>query len=329
MIFAYTPTSHCLARSAPGPADPLPPETVWFDLVDPTRAEDTRVEALLGVEVPTREDMLEIEPSSRLYAENGTLYMTATLIAQADSATPKTTPVTFILAEGRLVTVRYETPRAFSLYETKATKPASGVTTGGSVLLGLLDAVVDRLADVLERLATEIDAVSSGVFEIGTEAASGGRRRSTDFAAALKQIGRHGLLLGKVEESVVSLTRMLVFLSNDVDGLKLGKDDRARLKILVRDIRSISEYATFLENKTTFLLDASLGLVSLQQATIVKIFSVLAVVFMPPTLIASIYGMNFEAMPELKWAHGYPFALGLMVVSVATTFAVFKWKRWL
>jgi magnesium transporter len=327
MLTLYTGHNSCLARHAHAAGhDDLPTDVVWFDLVDPTADEDRRVEALMGVSVPTRDETAEIEMSSRLYAEDGALYMTGVMLCQADSERPRTTTVTFILAGERLATVRYEETRPFALFEARALKAGSGVIDGTDVMLGIVDAVVDRVADVLERVGSEVDQISSQIFtdDIGTR-----RDRGKDYGRVIRMIALQGHTIGKIQESIVSFSRLLGFFGEEGERVGLTLEEKAHIQTLQQDIRSITDYALSLDTKVTFLLDATLGLVGLQQNTIVKIFSVLAVVFMPPTLIASIYGMNFKLMPELEWTLGYPMALGLMLGSVLTTYAVFKWRGWL
>jgi magnesium transporter len=189
----------------------------------------------------------------------------------------------------------------------------------------LLDAVIDRNADILERISAEIDKVSLQIFEpVGTAF-----QRGKTYQGILKTIGRKGDLTSKVRESLVSINRLLLFLANEADGLRWQKEFRAQLKSMQRDVGSLSDHATYLTNKITFLLDAMLGVVSLEQNAIIKLFSVAAVVLMPPTLVASIYGMNFKHMPELEWYFGYPLALGLMLVAAILPYVFFKWKKWL
>jgi magnesium transporter len=145
----------------------------------------------------------------------------------------------------------------------------------------------------------------------------------------LKALGRKGDLTSKVRESQVSVGRLLLFLANEADTMKWPKDIRTQLQSMLRDVGSLSDHATYLTNKITFLLDAMLGVVNIQQNNIIKIFSVAAVVLMPPTLVASIYGMNFRHMPELDWIGGYPFALILMLFAAALPYLYFKWRKWL
>ncbi len=296
---------------------------MWIDLATPAIGEDKTVERLVGIEIPTREEMQEIEVSSRLYVENGARYMTATLMCQSDTVSPRTTPITFILAGHRLVTVRYDEPRPFMIVGHKLGRICPQNVTGEIVLMDLLDAVIDRSADILERVGLEIDQVSHDIFD---PSGAADRRSYTDI---LKTIGSKGDLTSKVRESLVSIGRLVLFLANEADNLKWAKDMRAQLKSMQRDVGSLSDHATYLTNKIQFLLDAMLGMVSLEQNNIIKIFSVAAVVFMPPTLIASIYGMNFRHMPELDWEFGYPIAFVVMVIAAVLPYFFFKWKKWL
>jgi magnesium transporter len=299
---------------------------VWIDLLHPTKEEEDSVEQLIGVGIPTREEMEEIEISSRLYAENGAYVMTATLPAQADGDRPEMLPVTFVLAGTRLVTVRYHEPRAFQTFPLRAEKADMGCTSGETILISLLEAIVDRLADVLERASREVVDISHDIFQSTEKKAS---KRDRDFQEILQRIGSKEDLVSKIQDSLLTLQRLSGFLANVVGKDINGKDVRARVKTLSRDVISLSDHASFQTQKITFLLDATLGMINIQQNAIIKIVSVAAVVFLPPTLVASVYGMNFEIMPELKWFIGYPMALGLMVVSAVLPFWFFRRKGWL
>jgi magnesium transporter len=325
MLSVYIPRGTVLERKIVDEAGPMPEGAVWFDLVTPTMAEDRLLEAALGIAIPTREEMQEIEISSRLYVENGARYMTATLMCQSETATPKTTPVTFILAGHRLVTVRYDEPRPFTLIGSKLARQCAPTVSGESIMMELLDAVIDRAADILERAGADIDKISHDIFE------PEGRRanRSMIYQYIFKRIGRKGDLTSKVRESLVSIGRVVLFLANEADGLKWPKEMRQQLKSMQRDVQSLSDHVSYLGNKVTFLLDAMVGVISVEQNNIIKLFSVAAVVLMPPTLIASIYGMNFKNMPELGWEFGYPMAIILMVIAAILPYWFFKWKRWL
>jgi magnesium transporter len=325
MFSVFVPSETSLKKANIEDPSKLPDSAVWVDLVKPTAAEDRAVEKLAGIAVPTREDMQEIEISSRLYIDRGARYMTATLMCQSDTDTPKTTPVTFILGDHRLVTVRYDEPKPFALVENKLARACSPGITGEMVLMELLDAVIDRCADILERIGADVDQVSHEIFEPESERHGHAKR----YSQILIAIGRKGDLTSKVRESLVSIGRLVAFLSAVIEGVKWTKDMREQLKTMQRDVASLTDHASYLSNKITFVLDAMLGVVNLEQNNIIKLFSVMAVVLMPPTLIASIYGMNFKAMPELEWEHGYTFALIAMVAAAVVPYWLFKWKKWL
>ncbi|MCZ8186670.1 MAG: magnesium transporter CorA family protein [Beijerinckiaceae bacterium] len=305
--------------------DAVPPDAVWIDLIEPTREEDRRVELALGIEIPTREETRNIEPSEVLYVENGVRYMSARILCQSGTESPTLAPISFILKDHTLVTVRYDEPRSFQMFINRMGRPGAGTPSGDHVLIALFETVIDRAAEILRLTGERIDEASSAVFD-----ANATRRADVEtFRATLQTMGMEGTRISKVRESLVSIERMLLFLSANTAGATLPDGLRAEVRTTLRDLQSLEDHATFLSNKIQFLLDAVLGLVSLEQNKIIKIFSVAAVVFLPPTLIASSYGMNFKNMPELEWQFGYPMALGLMVLSAVCTYFFFKIKRWL
>jgi len=300
-------------------------KAVWFDLLTPTREEEALVEQALGIGVPLREEMEEIEISSRLYYEDGAAYMTATLPSLTDTDEPHLAPVTFVLTGEQLVTVRYHEPRAFVTLAARAQRIAMGCNNGETVLTALLEMQVDRLADVLERIGREVAHISKEVFQKRDSRPS----RSSTIQALLEAIGRKGDMTSNIRECLGSLGRMIGFFGQVTLKGKTEKELRVRVRTLSRDCQSITDHAGFLTQKVTFLLDATLGLINIEQNAIIKIFSVVAVVFLPPTLIASIYGMNFQFMPELSWPFGYPLAMLLMVLSAISPFWFFRRRGWL
>ena len=325
MLSVYVPRGTCLKRIPVTSDADVPENAVWFDLVNPTLQEDKIVERQVGIAVPTREEMQEIEVTSRLYVENGARYMTATLMCQSDTDAPKTTPVTFILAGHRLITVRYDEPRPFMIVGHKLARSCPTGVTGEGVLMELLDAVIDRAADLLERIGTEVDQVSHEIFESEESATE----RSKSYRTILKTIGRKGDLTSKVRESLVSIGRLLLYLANEADSMRWAKEPRAQLRGMQRDVQSLSDHAAYLTNKIQFLLDALLGRITLEQNNVIKSFSVAAVVLLPPSLVATVYGMNFKHMPELEWTLGYPMALILILLAAILPYYLFKWKKWL
>ena len=304
-------------------ADPIAAETVWFDLLSPTRQEETALEAHLGLGLPTKDEMQEIEQSSRLYSEDGGHFMTALIPSHTDADDAIMAPVSFILANHRLVTIRYTEPRAFAAFPQRAEKADLGLQSGETVLMALLEAIVDRLADILERAGREIDLISRRV--LGQKGAE--TRKGTNYKATLEEIGRKGDLTSNIRDSLATLERLVAFLGPKLTSA--DKENRDQLKALVADVRSLADHANFMAQKITFLLDATLGLINIEQNAIIKIFSVAAVVFLPPTLVASVYGMNFDYMPELQLAWGYPVAVALMVLSAVLPYLYFKRRGWL
>ncbi|HEY4135165.1 MAG TPA: magnesium transporter CorA family protein [Alphaproteobacteria bacterium] len=324
MINIFTRTAGAASTSELLAGGALPEDSVWIDLLNPTGEEERALERALGVEMPTHEEMREIEVSSRLYQEGAGTYMTATVLAKSDTLQPESTVVTFILVGEILVTLRYGEPAPFRTFAARCLRQSMLRASGEAVLMGLLDAVTDRLADLLERVGLDIDAISSEVFDPAPGVSHGG----DFFKDMLRRVGRNGDLASKCRESLVSINRLLTFIGSIAD-LPARKDIESRMPTVMADVHSLSDHSTFLSGKVNFLLDATLGMVNIEQTNIIKLFSVAAVVFLPPTLIASIYGMNFEHMPELAWHLGYPLALVLMVASAIAPYWYFKYRRWL
>lgn len=326
MLTAYVASGQCIAKTEVAAGSALPADVVWVDLLNPTKEEEALVERHFAIEAPTREEMQEIEVSSRLYAEAGAIFMTATVMSRMDSDLPLAGPVTFILIGERLVTLRYAEPRPFAHFTLRAQRTGSGYTTGPLVMVGLIESLIDRMADVLEGVGNDIDALSREVFT--AEAKSGGTRNFQDI---LRRVGRKGDLASKVRESLVSVARLSHFAVETIDvaHLPYGKDLKSRVKALDKDVVSLLDHTNYLSSKINFLLDATLGLINIEQNAIIKLFSVVSVALMPPTLIASIYGMNFKHMPELEWIGGYPMAVGLMVVAAVVPLWYFRKRGWL
>ena len=300
-------------------------ELAWLDLVSPSAAEEAAVEAALSVDVPTREEMQEIEISSRLYHNEGVVFMTASVPVRSDSDNPVAAPITFMLAGSRLITVRYAEPTAITAFQTHAARAQLGCHEGDTILIGLLEAIIDRLADILEKTGAGVSGQTEVIFAVDERKP----RHPEEFRRLLRDLGRAGDLISQVQESLVGLQRMFAFLQNTTRAAERSADTRSRIKTLSRDAISLAVYADSLNAKVIFLLEATLGMITIEQNQSIKIFSVVAVIFLPPTLIASIYGMNFHVMPELSWPWGYPLALALMAGSVLFTYRFFRRRGWL
>jgi magnesium transporter len=301
----------------------LPLEVSWIDLVSPTPEETEFVERTTGLRVPSFEDLSEIETSSRVRTENGTLYLSAPLVYRATADDPRTTPVGYVLSPERLVTVRFEPLTAFATFAPAAQGTPSEMFTG------LVDAIVDRLADVLEHIAAELDSLSHRLFR--SSQVGGSRRRHTretaDLRAILRRVGAYGDVVSRIRDSLLGLARIVPYVAG-IGGGWLPQPVKLRLETTRSDIGSLSDYDTHLINKVQFLLDATLGLINAEQNNIIKVLTVVSLVGVPPTLVASVYGMNFEHMPELHWSWGYPFGLALIVLSAIAPLAWFKWRGW-
>ena len=301
----------------------LPPGAVWLDLVEPTKEEETFVERVAGIGVPTRDEMVEIEPSSRLYRDGDAIVVIASLVAGSDGEAPITTPVSFVLTPALLITIRYAEPKVFEVFSAHVERSTVLCSDAAATLIHLLDAIVDRMADVLEKIGEEMDNISKSTFR--RNHASQTRMTNTALAVLLGRIGHAQDIVSKSRVSAVSIARVLSFLGGTLD----RKGTKEHLDGLARDVASLTDHASYLGGNITFLLDSALGLINIEQNATIKIFSVAAVIFMPPTLVASIYGMNFHFMPELSFTYGYPMALGIMISSAILPYMFFKNRGWL
>ncbi len=301
---------------------------MWIDLFEPAGEDVALVERALGIELPTAEDLNEIEASSRVYRENGACYMTAVVVAGMDSGAPVSAPIGFVLAPGgQLVTLRWVTPKSFVTALQQAARASPGAN-GRAVMLHLLDLIVDRAADVLETLGLRIDEASARVF--GRHDPPDHRLSPLALQNLLHSIGNNQYALNKVHDSLQTLSRVVSFLTASLgENGKPERLERDMLRSLASDIASLTENNSYLMQNVFFLLDAAVGRISIEQNVIIKILSFASIVLMPPTLIAGIYGMNFDFMPELHHRLGYPGALILMLVSALLPLWYCRRKGWL
>jgi magnesium transporter len=297
----------------------LPPNSVWIDLLNPTREEELACETALGASLPTREEMAEIETSSRLYRDGHAYVMTASVLVNSDTETPVEGPVTFVLVGHRLATIRYIEPKAFKVMQHQLARDPEICASGASIFTALLEALVDRLADVLERDSAEVEALSAEIFR---------KTEGVNYRPIMKRLGRAQNVNAKVRDSLTSLYRLAGF-AMLIDPLERRGEYKERLKSVQRDVSSLNEHSSSLAGNIAFMLDATLGLINVEQNAIIKFFSVAAVIFLPPTLVASYFGMNFHHMTEFEWAYGEWLAGGLMVLSVAIPLWWFKKRGWL
>jgi magnesium transporter len=297
-------------------------DAIWIDLFCPQPAQVEAV-AAFGIAVPTLADMEEIEVSNRLYREAGCDYMTVVLRGESPDGATLMSPVCLILGPNRMVTVRHHTPRPFETYPTRADKAAVGCDGTMDVFLGLIEECVGRIADLLEGVGRNLDLVTAQIFRTDDEAG-----KPAALARNLERVGREGDMLGRLRLSLLTLDRALSFFSQAHEA-RASKEHRHAVTALLRDIQSLEVHGDFLSSRVGLASDATLGMINLVQSSTVRIVSVVAVLFLPPTLIASLYGMNFKGMPELDAWWGYPAALAAMVASAAGTYLFFRWKNWL
>ena len=325
MITYYRLHDGALTPQAAENLESIPDRVLWIDLVFPSTEEERFIERMLGVDIPTREEMSALEDSSRFFEENGSLYLTATVVSGISEKRPDAVEVFFVLTPSWLVSVRYAKLQAFRAMDGKLQRQPEQHRSSDRVFVSLVESIVDRVADVLEKLQNQLNGLSQHVFD---DHHGDRRHQRADLQRVIINLGRFSSLLSKLNESLLSVSRLLTYVRQGGNGW-LSENAQGWLKSVERDVRSLSDYQTKMSGEITFLLDATLGLINIEQNSIIKVFSIAAVLFLPPTLVGTVYGMNFRHMPELEWLFGYPLALGAMFGSALVSYAFFKFKRWL
>lgn len=337
MLRWYRPIDGALHSEQGSGAVDFGVDAVWIDMLEPTAADEAAVESHLGIGVPTREEMREIEDSSRLYRDGDAAYMTAVAVSGSQTANPKAAAISFVLTRAHLVTVRYTDPHYFRHFAQHCHGFDGQPPASQQVMIGLLETMVDRLSWVLRQIDAELDAIGDEIFAVPPEAPDGPFPHAAVTAPAspnteqlktiIQRLGRHNKLLRKVGESLTSLDQLIPFFEQTAG--TWSADMPARLHVLARDVLSLRTHANQMNGELTFLLDSTLGLISIQQNTIIKVLSVATVLALPPTLIGTVYGMNFQMMPELNWSFGYPLALASMLLSAGCSYLFLRHKGWM
>jgi magnesium transporter len=293
----------------------------WIDLVAPTAEEVERVRAATGLRVPGENEISEIESSSRLAFENGAYYLSAPLVAPGEDGDLRVTPVGFVLSSRVLVTVRFARLQSIdSCHDAFAADAARGAE---EVFLRILEVVVDRSADKLERAGAECDELSRSAFHSSATATVSG-----DLRVALRRVGTVADRTSHIRDGLLGLGRIAAFvMESGIAGAP--PVNPARMKAIRADVASLADYEVHLSGKVQFLLDATLVFINIEQNEIVKTLTIASVVGIPPVLVAGIYGMNFRFMPELGWRLGYPMALALIVVTALIPLLWFKRRGWM
>lgn len=304
---------------------PLPDGLFWIDMVAPTQSEHLAIEGILDIEIPSKTEVWKNNVLNRFYVDNDVAHMTAALISKADSPYPHTSAITFILGRNFLLTVHEIAPTSFQNFLYRLQRPHEQFETPAHLLTGLMEEIINRVAYNAELVVSALDEVSHGVF--GIKVLDSRVKKSSAFLkSSIKKLGTSADLNSQISESLHSLNRLLVFLRRFAAP---EPETVSIIDLLIADTVALNAQCTFLSNKINFLLDATLGLINVEQNVIIKIFSVVAVFFLPPTLVSSIYGMNFHHMPELDWAWGYPMALLVMVLFAVFPYIYFRKKGWL
>ena len=301
----------------------------WYDILNPTKEDEDLIEKELGIDLPTREEMQELEVSGRLYSEQDQLYVIASFPVEQAEHDFSNVNITFVVAKNYIVTMRYTLTKVITPFAAKLVRKSAPMAQ--ELLLSMMEAFVAAFADMLEKKTARLDGIGRSIFTqphaMKTKSLNSFSVR--DWRSMLQSIGMIGQMLAVIREGLVSFSRMATFLHGQTHHVSLDKDATMRLATIERDSKHLSEHASYLSDKVSFLLDSTLGMINVEQNQIIKLFSVVSVVLMPPTLVASIYGMNFKWMPELEWHFGYPMAITGMILSAILPFVYFKLKKWL
>jgi len=303
-------------------------DAVWIDMVSATPTEREMVEAAIGLELPTEAEIAEIENSSRVSIENGVVYLSMPLLTQVDTD-PHSASIGYVLTKSQLVTIRFRQSRVFDNFAMRLPRGEMPDQGGSRILVGILEAIVDRLADVMELCRNDLDSVSHRIFHgNGTDLPPRPTAEDRALRATLRTLGRVGDLVSKVRDSLLGARRIASYLGQ-VEKEMFAPDLRTRLKTLRQDIGSLTDYDLHLTNKTQFLLDATLGFINIAQNNIMKVFTITSVLGIPPVLLAGMWGMNFKNMPELDWTWGYPMAILAIIVSAVAPLYWFRKRGWI
>ena len=289
-------------------------DILWIDLLSPTIKEQKAVENFLEINLPTRQQVEEIESSSKYSeTENAIICNSNFFIPNPEAFSIE--PVSFIITEGVLVSVRTSEFRTFTESAKRLQMNYRAYSTGYHLLISILEVRIDFDADLVEALAKNIATLSKNM-----------NLSEHIDKETLKQISHMQENTMLIRENIFDRQRIL---SGILRSERFPNDIYPKLQLMIKDVNSLINHADFSSERLDYMQDTALGLINIEQSNVTKIFTVAALFFMPPTMIASIYGMNFESIQELRWQYGYEFALGLMVLVSALTYLFFRWKKWL
>jgi magnesium transporter len=315
-----------VAGDAAGIGAVLPPNVIWVDLLNPTDEEKSSVERVLAIKIPTEASLNEIEASSRLISRHDLLYLSSPAVRVDPQGEAHLTPVGFIIGPRVLVTIRFAASPIFDSVRDRV-QANDELENGMCVFVALLEAMVDRGADVLEHLGSTSDVLSRRIFKGGLVRSKRPVRSSRRMREALEEIGMMADTLARARDVLLGVQRIGSF-AGDVRSEWISQSSKKRLESVHKDVASLSDYESRLSDKIQLLLDATLGFINIQQNDLFKILTIVSVVGVPPTLLAGIWGMNFKNMPELNWTLGYPLAWLAIIASGLLPLLWFKRRGW-
>jgi magnesium transporter len=320
MLKAYACRNGRLQRLAPEVAA----DALWFDLEKPDPEDYAFVTRVTGLVLPQYADLQEIESSSRLAAENEILTLSMPIVTRANGMM-EANVCGFVISPRYLVTLRFALSVLFNQFSTSA--PPENTPGSAHIFAGLLEGIVDRQADSLEKLREELDHLSHKVFHhrLGSRAPT--RNTERELQAILVTLGRDYDAISYLRDSQLGVARIAPYAIAAAEWMQ--KPVRDRLKSVQKDVSSLNEFSTHLTDKVQFLLDSTLGLINIAQNSLIKVLTIVSIMGIPPTLIAGIYGMNFHNMPELSWKFGYEYAWAIMILSAVAPLVWFRKKGWI
>ncbi len=327
MITAFACGNGQLQRLAEAGSTDALRHAVWIDLENASPEEVDRIQQETGLRVPSEADVNEIEASSRLATRDGALYLTMPLIRFDDDG-PRSVSAGFVLSPDRLITVRFAPSRIFDSYADHLPRGGAIVEAGPHIFVGLMEAIVDRQADVLEQVRADLDTISHAIFAMGVNQEGGRKTEDAILRRTLGQLGHIGDLISHVRDTQVGAARMVPYVEATAADW-FPKSLAPRLTTLRQDIASVSDFDTHLNDKLQFMLDATLGFINIAQNNVMKVMAIASVVGIPPVLIAGVYGMNFKNIPEYDWSFGYAWGWGLIILTTMIPLAVFRWRKWI
>ena len=286
---------------------------IWIDMFLPTVEEVKTIESIFDIEFPTKQESEEIELSSRYWEEANRIEINSYFLIN-DRKDPVNETVSFILQDDLLISIRYKRLASFNASIKKLLATPREYTTGYSIFSQIIDIRIDADADIVENLSKDIAAIRKQAFD-----------DDIDNEDLLEQMSIFENLNMKIRENLTDKQRIL----NSLLKSQKVTDNKSELSIMLKDIRSLIEHTNFNFERLDYLQNIFVGLLSVEQNKVIKIFTIVNVIFLPPTLVASIYGMNFNIMPELEWEFGYLFSVGIMILSAITPLIIFRKKGWI